>query len=445
VVVKFTLGLEPITVGGWFTLAAWVWRKFRDTTFMEGAGNPQGGNRMGKNNNHNKNNKILPNPFSPQYPADPKYFADRSEHLDYFTKAIANSARIRPPAPSNFMILGDWGMGKTSLLYKMKEVVLRELEGKINAFCFHFSLDPSCCRNWDDFSLAFLTRLKKNYETTAGLKEKLMRELSKWKISFSVLPVSVQREASPEKLSLVDSLEDLWKKHLVPSKVDVCILFMDDVHYFLLAGQPDAYFTIRNSFQELARRECNFSLVMTGPKLLFKNVADFAEPFTRFFHPIYLEAFSLEGTREAINKRISASRLELEFSEDVVSAVHEKSKGHPYFVMFIVYELVNMVGTGKCITEKEFNKSWPKIVRLLEKNVFVNRLGEVSEREKEVLLKMAVLKREQVSPSDIKGVSGVTIFFSRLERKGFLLKKERGLYELFHPLFRDYLKKLAKG
>ncbi|MGA2309936.1 MAG: hypothetical protein ABSG57_10370 [Candidatus Bathyarchaeia archaeon] len=59
-----------------------------------------------ENNNHNKNNKILTNPFSPQYPSDPKCFADRSEHLNYFTRAVANSAKIRPPAPSN-MILGD--------------------------------------------------------------------------------------------------------------------------------------------------------------------------------------------------------------------------------------------------------------------------------------------------------------------------------------------------
>jgi len=99
-------------------------------------------------------------------------------------------------------------------------------------------------------------------------------------VSFSVPPISVSREEKKEKLSLVDSLEELWKKHLVPSKVDASVLFMDDVHYFLLAGQPDAYFTLRNSFQELARRGCNFSLVMTGPKLLFKDVADLAESFT---------------------------------------------------------------------------------------------------------------------------------------------------------------------
>jgi hypothetical protein len=42
-------------------------------------------------------------------------------------------------------------------------------------------------------------------------------------------------------------------------------------------------------------------------------------------------------------------------------------------------------------------------------------------------------------------VRGIAIFFSRLKRKGFLLKKVRGLYELFHPLFKDYLRKLAKG
>ena len=113
--------------------------------------------------------------------------------------------------------------------------------------------------------------------------------------------------------------------------------------------------------------------------------------------------------------------------------------------MFIVYELVNLMGVGKRITQKEFNKSWPRIVALLEKNVFVNRLGEVSERERAVLLRIAAVNDEQVSPSDIKSIGGATQFFSRLERKGFLVKKERGVYELFHPLFKEYLRKLLKS
>jgi len=398
---------------------------------------------MIENNNHNKNNKPLINPFSPQYPADPKHFANRREQLDYFIKTILSSAKMRPPAPSNFIILGDWGMGKTSLLYKMREVALRELRNEINAFCFHLSLDPLCCRDWDNFCLTFLSQLKKNYETSTGLKEKLVTEISKWKITFSVPPVSIEKEKSREKPSLVESLEELWKKHLQPSRVDICLLFLDDVHYFLQAGQTDAYFTIRNSFQELARRDCNFSLIVTGPKILFKGISDLAEPFTRFFHPFYLEPFHLEGTREAINKRIRASKLEIRFSDEVISTIHEKSKGHPYFVMFIAYELVNLLSSRKTISQREFDKYWPQIVSVLERTVFVNRLGEVSEREKQVLLKMASINEAQVSPSMIKEVKGATEFLSRLERKGLLLKKERGSYELFHPLFKEYLRKLA--
>jgi hypothetical protein len=78
------------------------------------------------------------------------------------------------------------------------------------------------------------------------------------------------------------------------------------------------------------------------------------------------------------------------------------------------------------------------------KNVFVNRLGEVSEKERQVLIRISLIEEPVVSPSMVKGVRGVTEFFSRLERKGLLLKKERGLYEPFHPLFKEYLRKLAK-
>jgi hypothetical protein len=396
-----------------------------------------------KNNNHNKNNKTLLNPFSPQYPATPKYFADRKEPLEYFTRTVLSSAKISPPSPSNFIILGDWGMGKTSLLYKMREVVLKDLKDEIDALCFHFPLDPSCCRDWDSFCLALLTHLKRNYESTVGLKEKLVDELSEWKIAFSIPPVSIEKEKVKEKLSLINSLEELWKKHLKPSKVDICLLFLDDVHYFLQTGQSDAYFTIRNTFQELARRECNYSLVVTGPRILFKGVVDLAEPFVRFFHPFYLEEFPPEGTNEAIYKRVHASRLELHFEDSVISTIHKKSKGHPYFVMFIAYELVSLIGAKKIVSQRDFDRCWPQIVSVLETNVFVNRLGDVSEKEKQVLLKIASIDKTQVSPSMIRGLRGVTEFFSRLERKGLLLKKERGQYELFHPLFKEYLRKLA--
>ena len=55
------------------------------------------------------------------------------------------------------------------------------------------------------------------------------------------------------------------------------------------------------------------------------------------------------------------------------------------------------------------------------------------------------MDEEIVSPSMIKGVKGSPVLFSRLERKGLLIKRERGKYEVFHPLFRDYLRKTVSN
>jgi hypothetical protein len=271
--------------------------------------------------------------------------------------------------------------------------------------------------------------------------------LSKYVIYFSApgVPISIEKtKENKELLAFTDNLEELWKKHLEPAKVDIAVLFIDDIHYFLLVGQPDAYYALRNVFQELARRGCNYSLVVTGPKLLFKEVSDIAEPFTRFFHQFAIEPFTLEGTKEAINKRISAHELKLDFSSETIALIHEKSNGHPYFIMFIVYELINQLKYNKHITEQDFNNSWSAIVELLERNVFVNRLGELSEKEKEVLLQIAKLSKDQISPSDVKDTRGAAQFFLRIERKGLLVKKERGRYEFFHPLFKEYLQKTTQ-
>jgi len=406
-------------------------------------GSEEGEGEMSKNNNHNENNGSSVNPFSPQYPASPEYFADRKEAIAYFTKTVTNSAKLRPPAPTNFIILGEWGVGKTSLLYKFKEIALSDLP-RVKSFCYHFALDPTRCRSWEIFSSMLLKGLKENYEASAGLKGKLRSELSKWKIVLSIPPVSIEREKKAEVPSLTDSLELLWKKHLKPSGVDICLLFLDDAHYFLVVDQPEAYFTLRNNFQELARRGCNFALILTGPKLLFEEIIDLAEPFARFFHPFYLEPFELEGTREAVIKRIKAAKLKLRVADDVISVIQEKTEGHPYFVMFTMYELVNAVGAKERISKEDFEKYWPSTVATLENSVFKGRLAKVSEKEREVLTRISMQDELLVSPSMIKSVKGTTEFFSRLERKGLLLKRERGQYQLFHPLFKDYLKKIAK-
>jgi ATP/maltotriose-dependent transcriptional regulator MalT len=108
-----------------------------------------------------------------------------------------------------------------------------------------------------------------------------------------------------------------------------------------------------------------------------------------------------------------------------------------------MYELINAVGAKERIEREDFERYWPSMITTLENSVFKGRLAKVSEKEREVLIKISMRDELMVSPSMIKSVKGAPEFFSRLEQKGLLLKRERGQYQLFHPLFRDYLKKIA--
>jgi len=63
---------------------------------------------------------IKENPFSPAFPVNPKYFVNRTEIIDSFRRAFDRSTRTETPTPDNIAILGDWGIGKTSVLRKFE-------------------------------------------------------------------------------------------------------------------------------------------------------------------------------------------------------------------------------------------------------------------------------------------------------------------------------------
>lgn len=101
---------------------------------------------MSQSDNYDKYDNL--NPFFPQQPAQPEYFADRSEELADFKRMAINSANLKSPTPVNYAILGTWGQGKTSLLYKFRQLVIEELQKKIKCSCRYSALTPESCQNW---------------------------------------------------------------------------------------------------------------------------------------------------------------------------------------------------------------------------------------------------------------------------------------------------------
>jgi ABC-type lipoprotein export system ATPase subunit len=63
-------------------------------------------------------------PYVTGFPADPKSFAGRERELEEIKKAIDYIVHSEPATPQNVAIVGDWGIGKTSLLNKSKTIAL---------------------------------------------------------------------------------------------------------------------------------------------------------------------------------------------------------------------------------------------------------------------------------------------------------------------------------
>lgn len=257
--------------------------------------------------------------------------------------------------------------------------------------------------------------------------------------------VGAQRATSPQAQApdMLGSLKDLWKKHLQPAGIDLVFVLLDDFHYFPIAAEDSAYLSLRSLFQELVNQKCNYSLVVTAHAGLFTEIAEIAEPVLRFFKRFDLKPFTFDEAREAIDKRLQVAQMNLKLDDDVVQAIVDRTAGHPYILMFTMFELLMKLKESKRIDSASFQKVWGSIETDIGETMFLQKFLGASEKERELLLKIGANESDEFSPADFRSVRGVNELCSRLEDKEFLVKLGRGKYTLFHPLFAKYLKRKA--
>jgi hypothetical protein len=391
-----------------------------------------------ENHNHNKNHKI--NPFSPQHPAQPLCFADRTEQLHYFKKTASNSAELNPPAPLNYAILGTWGQGKTSLIYKLRQIALEELQNEIRCVCIYFPLSPEHCQTWNIFTESFLGTVKSTIKATNKVLPRIKSEIDKWEIGLDLGVISAQRHDNQRQPKLTDALQQLWEDHLKPSGVQIAFIMLDDLHYFPIKAKDSSYLNLRTTFQELVNRKCNYSLVVTAQSLLFSEIAEIAEPVVRFFKRFDLKPFTFEEAKESIEVRLKVAGSKTQIDDKVIQEITEKMNGHPYLIMFAMFELLMNAGDAQIIGLKDLQKAWPEIEVSLSDTIFSQKYQTASEKERQLMIAIAETGKEFVSPVDFKNFGSPAELFSRLEKKELLLRHGRGKYNLFHPMFAEFLK-----
>lgn len=377
-----------------------------------------------------------PNPFNPYFPAPDHLFANRSREQEFFRQGLYSGLSPCGGGPWNIALLGPWGIGKTSLLRRFSRIAEKErVEGKPVA-AVNISVTGAYA-SFEEFSRVLMKRL-----LDAFPKSKLVQEFQKWEVqSIRMGMFGVGRKGDfpvegPVELLYRNMLE-LWED--VRKKYAGVVIFMDDVQN-LLEVHPKALLALRALFQDLQGEGARYPLVVTGTETLFGAVREAAEPVTRFFERMPVLPFTFQDTAEAVRHPLAAVGSRIAVSEDFIEKVYEKSLGHPYFVSFIMRDFVDIACRCRVdLDGKVFDEHWESVIAHLEMEKFEEEWRACSPAEKKVLSVLA--QRSDVPVTQAFGKHRALL--SRLVDKGIVRRKERGLYEVYHPLFAEFIRMLV--
>lgn len=372
----------------------------------------------------------------PNFPVKPDEFIGRQMHLEAFADALHSSPQTGRMA--SFAVMGDWGIGKSSLLLKLA-AACSDPSSQMLAVALSVSKDIS---DYMKFAEALCDRLAETLLTSDSLATRIRAEIENWKLTrVSVGALAIDRRPRQYFLTsgsalLRHALSEAWKHFIRPSYAGA-IFFLDDLHNLATPTVEDTALIIRDQFQSFGMEGINLSVCFSARCDYFPGIRSFAEPAVRFYNKCFLEPFTPEETLEYTRAVFGSTQLNsLEMSE----WLYGKTFGHPYFIAFICRDLWSQYHARPFTNPAHL---WQRVFSRLERGKFTTDLAQLSEKEIEFLRAIAASEDDEFNPAPFAQKFHPQ-YFKRLRDKGLLIRAGRGRYKLYHPLFRAFLQQQEK-
>jgi len=351
----------------------------------------------------------MPNPYAHGHPADPvKDFAGREDELKRVRACVDSS---RAGNLTNAFIEGEWGIGKTSLLNKLRPeleehglVISEDLADDEQALWFYSNIFGA---------LAEANPAGPELEQSKGLDPGDSRRIRKL-------------------------LKEAWDQLHEERGIEIIVIMLDNLE----GAKPEFLSSVRTVFQRLAQEGARYMLLFAGRTLpIAGNHA--SDPVGRFFNPrIVLRPFEEATSIEVIKKPVRF--ISFSFTDEAAQLIHGRAAGHPHFLKLICHHTYDLADGEGTIDAARLGELWPKIEDRLIDDRFGRQFTDLSEGEQTTLLHASLLG-PRFEAKELRGtIKSLDTFLDRL-RKGELLRSvSRGVYELYHPLFRTYLRAMAE-
>lgn len=326
---------------------------------------------------------------------DPGEFFGRKEEVNEIFALLSGVG-----GPQSIEIVGERKIGKSSLLYFIKNKVIKQkyLKNPDEYMFVYLELGPFVGFNSERFC------------------EILLRELSSK--STEEIPVSSN--------NIFEVLEKFIE--MLCSKEKKIIFMFDEFDSMLRIPAFDS--GLLDYFRSLSNK---YSLsFITCSRIPIEKLTEIGKgsPFFNIFHKINLRYFEEEEALELIEK--PSSRQKIDFSQEDVNFINEVAYLHPFFIQIVCYHLFNFREEKKKQNGEELDK---RSYDLLYQKIYDDTMGHWSfyldhmdEYEKEVFLK--ICKGEEISDQE-------DVIVYQLYNKSLIYMKD-GNWRVFSSVFHDH-------
>jgi hypothetical protein len=372
----------------------------------------------------------LPNPFKPGLPADPEFFGGRDSHLKAFSEYLSYAVSGNP---SHMAVMGEAGIGKSSLLRKYDEIargkecisVRRDIDATVNSIptLIVFLLE------------ALQTDGASNLPKSFRAKAKVKGFFTSYKVGLDAFGFggTLERQQTSQ-IGLQDAfykeLIHIWKS--IKENVPAVVFLLDEAER--IGSIEGGWSFLRSVFTRTAEQGGQYMLVISGKLGLVAGIRETFSSIERFMTPVDLKRMVLDEVREVLEKPLSTYKRQI--TPEAVQQVFNMSDGHPYVVQVFGFYLFDNGSTK--IDDTTIQKVLPRVITRLSGQLFKDRYEKASEAERRVLIRIAEIGKP-VSPKDVPE-NDAAQSLKRLVEKDCLRKIKRGKYVMFNPLFAEYVK-----
>jgi hypothetical protein len=388
------------------------------------------------------------NPFRPGAGHMPPYLAGREEEEREFRRLLEQDTIVE-----NLILTGLRGVGKTVLLEKFKPIA-------IHASWLWAGTDFSETTAVTETNLAIriitdLAVVTSGFELTTGVSPGLgfggQDTPIKQPVNYAFLTRLFEEAPGLTADKLKHVLETVWSILKVLGRRGLIFAY-DEAQNLADHAQREQFplSVLLDVFQSIQRKGVPFMLAMVGLPTLFPKLVEARTYAERMFRVVSLTQLNEPDRRLAIVRPVEDASCPIRFSETAVQAIAGISGGYPYFIQFICREVFD-TWIQRLADGRETAIPQEEILRKLDTDFFAGRWAKATDRQRELLLAIAMLDnadREftvqeivEASTQLPKGFSAshVNQMLVSLANAGLIYKNRHGRYSFAVPLMGGFI------